>query len=295
MVGSALTKRLLGQGHTVYSLSRHPVESTGNLVGIPGDILLHNLEILATPTQGFAACYHLAALMKLGKDHDGLIWQTNVEGTANVLDFCARYDIPHFYFCSTAYTQGRNTYENSKKVCELMVKESDIPHKTIFKPSIIMPELGQVSSQHFLQYVMLLIRVHRRAELIRRRIEGTLRLPVLRPVFRIRGNPGGFLNLVTVDAVADNMAAIKDDGTYWLTNPSPPTLKQVTEWVGDCIMVELDACERFNPTPLELAFEKMTDAFAPYLQGDKFHSDITASSITKEYIEESIKKLVSRE
>ncbi|MCJ7791992.1 MAG: SDR family oxidoreductase [Dehalococcoidia bacterium] len=293
IVGSALTKRLLAQGHTVYSLSRHPVKSKDNLIGLSGDILKPYLGMSAVPARNFDACYHLAAVMRLGRDKNGSIWRTNVEGTKNVLDLCLQYNIPHLYYCSTAYTQGRNVYERTKRICEILVEDSDIPRKTIFRPSIIMPSQGQLSDQQFLQYVMLLIKVHRRAEVIRRKIEGTLRLPILTPVFRIKGDPDSVVNLVTVDAVADAMANIGDEGTYWLTNPQPPKLKDICEWVGDFIMVRLEAHWDFTPTPLELAFEKMTSAFSPYLEGgDTFPSDIPTCPITREYTQQAIKKLL---
>ncbi|MBA7715127.1 hypothetical protein ES703_124167 [subsurface metagenome] len=211
-------------------------------------------------------------------------------GTKRVLALCAEYAIPHLYFCSTAFTLGRNTYEKSKITCELMVRKSDIPRTTIFKPSIIMGTEKYPYPGHFSQFIALIIKLHKRAELIRRKIEGTLRLPILEPVFRIRGNVDGALNMITVEAVAEAMAETKKQGVCWLTNPHPPTLGQLVEWVGEFVMVRIKVLPQFKPTPLEAQFQKMTAAFAPYLQGDSFKSDLKESQITKEFIHDTIRR-----
>lgn len=284
-LGHALTVRLLDKGYKIYGLSRHASFSAENLVPLCGDILEPELG-LKEKLSDVQTVYHLAALHKLGEDKDGMVWKTNVRGTQNVIDYCIRNDISDLKCCSTAYVAGRNVYERSKILCELMVKEADIPQKTIFKPSIIMG-----GDQHFSQFVSLLVKVHQRAELIRRRIEGTLKLPVLEPVFRMKANPGGRLNLVSIDSVVDAMVVIEKPGTYWLTHPAPLTLEQLVEWIGECIMVKIKLETDFSPTPIESMFQKMSAAFTPYLWGDDFPSDIKdCPPITREFIHQTILK-----
>ncbi|GAI78022.1 unnamed protein product, partial [marine sediment metagenome] len=104
------------------------------------------------------------------------------------------------------------------------------------------------------------------------------------------GNPGGKLNLVTVDRVAEAIANTDKEGTFWLTNPDPPTLGQLVEWVGEFLMVRMRIEPEFKPTPIEAQFAKMTSSFAPYLQGDDFPSDLESCSITREFIHETIKR-----
>ena len=110
----------------------------------------------------------------------------------------------------------------------------------------------------------------------------------------VKGNPEGHLNLVPVQAVATAMADIKGEGVYWLTNPSPPTIEQLTKWTGELIMVKLSAVPKFKPMPLESAFQRMTRAFQPYLEGDTFPSHITSESaeITKEMVKEAIRSIL---
>ena len=293
-VGQALIPKLLEKGHTVYGLSRHPPAQVKNLVPLVGDITQPNLGLEKVP-EDIDVVYHLAGIHSLRQeDNDGSIKSTNVDGTQNVLDdLCVHRDIPRLYFASTAYTLGRNPYEKSKMVNEEHIqkyRERQGLKATIFKPSIIMGTEEHPYPGHFSQFVSLVVKIHQRAELIRRKVEGSLRLPIIEPVFRIMGNPQGKLNLVTVDAVAEAMANTDKEGTFWLTNPDPPTLGQLVEWVGEFIMVRMRIEPQFKPTPIEAQFMKLANSFAPYLQGDNFPSDLESCTITREFIHETINR-----
>lgn len=292
-LGTALIPRLLKKGHLVYGLSRHPPGAGQNLIPLVGDILEPNLGLKEAPND-IEAVHHLAAIHRLSEDKDGSIWLTNVQGMENVIEFCLKHSIRHLCFTSSAYTQGRNTYERSKAVCETMVNYSGIPKVTVFKPSIVMGTEQHFYPGHFSQFVALVIKIHQRAELIRRKIEGTLRLPVIEPVFRMKANPEGKLNLVPIDAVAEAMAEIKEPGAYWLTHPDPPTMSQLLEWIGEFIMVKIKIEPHFKLTPIEAAFEKMSVAFTPYLWGDDFPSDLKdLAPISKDFIYDIIKRTLT--
>lgn len=291
-VGQALIPLLLAQEHKIYGLSRHPPAEAENLIPLTGDITEENLALTKVPRDIYAI-YHLAGIHRLGEDKDGSIWRTNAIGTYNVLEFCARYKIPHLYFTSTAYTWECNTYGLSKIKNEEVIKDY-VQHyglkATIFKPSVIMGTEEHPYPGHLSQFVLSIIKIHKRAEVIRRKLEGTLRLPIIEPVFRIKGNPDGKLNLVSVDAVIKAMATIKKPGTYWLTNPNPPTLGELAEWVSEFIMVRLKFEPEFKPTPIELMFQKMASAFSSYLWGDDFPSDLKCPPITRGFIHDTIKR-----
>lgn len=295
-LGSALIPRLVARGDTVYGLSRHPPVEAENLIPLEGNITKPDLGLDEVPER-IEAIYHLAAVHKLGKDKDGSIWKTNVVGTENVIQFCRDHNVKRLYFCSTAYTigEGRNVYEKSKILCEKMVRESSVPHVIVFKPSVVMGTKEHPYPGHFSQFVALVIKLHQRAELVRRKIEGTLSLPVLEPVFRVRGNPDGYLNLVGIDDVVKGMARIRDAGAYWLTHPHPPTLQQLFNWVGEFILLDMRFTqEPFRAQPIELAFQKMATAFEPYLLGDRFSSHLRGClPITKELIHEVVKNLLT--
>lgn len=287
-LGSALIPKLLAKGDEVIALARD-IDKGKSLLPkevrvVQGDILEPNCGI-EVEIPKIDKLYHLAAIHRLGNNQEKEIWRTNISGTLNVITFCEQNGIKHIVFVSSAYTQGRNPYERSKALGEYMVRRSDIPRVTIFKPSIIMGTPQHFYPGHFSQFVSLLIKVHQKAELIRQKIEGKLRLPVLEPVFRIQANPGGKLNLILIEDVADAIANIEDTGTFWLTHSNPPTIKQLLEWISEFIMVKIRIETDFEPTPLEAMFAKMSQAFVPYLWGDDFPSHLTeATPITKEFI-----------
>ena len=295
-IGSALIPLLIEKGHLVYGLSRHPPFGERNLIPITGDVTEPNLGLKDVP-KDIKTIYHLAGNHSLSQeDKDGLIWKTNVDGTKNVLDFCLKHDIPRLAFISTAYTWPVNPYGLSKIENESAITEFAKEHNietTLFKPSIVMGTAENPFPGHFSRFISAVIHIHRRAELIRRRIEGTLRLPVIEPLFRIKGNPEGKLNLIQINQVAWGITNIEGAGTFWLTHQDPPTLQQLVDWIGELIMVRMKFLPEFKPTPIEAAFQKMTAAFQPYLMGDDFKSDLkSCPPISKGFIQETVKKTV---
>lgn len=310
-LGSALIDRLVGcyPGATIYDLSRHPkprppfVKGGPNVIPLVGDITELNLGLTEDIVpKDISTVYHLAAVHDLGPDPKGIIQRTNVDGTRNIIDFCKKYGVGRLLFCSTAYTNGHNPYENSKTACEEMVAKSGIPY-VIFKPSIIMGSDKYQYSGHFLQFIMLIIRLHRMAETIRRSLEGSMRLPAIRPVFRIPGDPMALLNLVSVEDVAERIAQnergrnIEDSGTFWLTNPKPPRLQELCDWVSEVILVDLKmAPDKFPAMPLESALQQYGKAFLPYLRGDHFDNVVTTVMpdvpIDKGFIQRAVQRAI---
>lgn len=296
-LGTALIDRLTAvHSVTIYDLSRHP-RSDAATIPLVGDITQPDLGIKLPLPGDIDTVFHLAANHDLGLDKKGIIQRTNIEGTRNVVDFCKQHGIEHLYFCSTAYTQGRNPYEVSKIRCEEIVSKSGIPHVVIFKPSIIMGSETYVYTGHFLQFISLIIKVHKTAEKMRRAFEGTMRLPALRPAFRIPGDPEAHLNLVPVEAVADFMAGKTEDGTYWLTNPNPPKLQEICDWVSEVILVDLKmAIGKFPAMPLEAGIQRYGRAFLPYLWGDNFSSSLDkCEPVDRVFIQRSVGRVLLKE
>jgi len=291
-VGRALIPRLTEKDKHIIALARDAEKAKSLLPAeveiLEGDILKPDLGVKTAPGD-IDTCYHLAAIHRLGENKAEEIWETNVGGTANVIEFCKKYEIPRLAFVSSAYTFARNSYEKSKMVCESLVLNSGIPKVTIFKPSIIMGTKDHFYPGHFVQAVLLMIKIHKRAETIRRYIEGKIRLPILRPVFRIPGNPGGKLNLICIEDVAKAITEIEKEGTYWLTNPAPPLLGEIAEWLSEIVLLDLKFEPKFDPTPIEKGFQSLGNAFLPYLWGDPLHCDLKkATSIDKKFIHQNI-------
>ena len=90
------------------------------------------------------------------------------------------------------------------------------------------------------------------------------------------------------------MASITKPGTFWLTNPNPPTIQELADWLGEAVLLKLVVTPQFTPSPTEYAFHRLTAAFQPYLQGDYFPSDISVERpITKDTIAEMVARVVS--
>ncbi|MFA5186430.1 MAG: NAD-dependent epimerase/dehydratase family protein [Patescibacteria group bacterium] len=291
-LGRELVPLLLARGDDLLLLARDQEKSQRLFPHCPvleGDVT----RLIPDSTQPVDAVYHLAADVNLGRKHEQRTWNTNYTGTAHVLEFCLRNSVSHLYYVSTAYTFGRNQYEISKREAESLVERSFLM-KTIFKPGVIIPcmDIIQPSMGTIYQFARVICTVHERAEVLRRAIEGTLRLPVIEPVFRVRGNQEGHINLVPVDRVARFIAEHQEEGTFWLTHPRPPTVGEVTGWIGEALYVDIRVEKDFQMSAVEALFHRMAEPFLPYLQGDDFPSDLDCPSVSREFIRQSVRHSV---
>jgi nucleoside-diphosphate-sugar epimerase len=112
--------------------------------------------------------HNAANLSFYGSDRQGEPWRTNVQGTANILDFCREVGIDDFHYVSTAYVCGRrqglimeddldsgqgfrNDYEQSKMTSEKLVRSADfLDQITIYRPAVIAGDsrTGYTSTYH---------------------------------------------------------------------------------------------------------------------------------------------------
>ena len=293
-LGREVVPRLLGKGDRPRLLVRDVSKAKALFPDcelIQGDIVQDNLGIKEPMTVD--AVYHLAADINLGAGRDDRVWATNFRGTVNVARFCQQNSVPHLFYAGTAYTEkGRNAYEKSKKAAEQFVDSSGIREKTIFKIGIIVPSLkdpGSASTGALYQFVNGIRLIRNRAEVMRKRLEGTLRLPVLEPKFRVRGLPDARLNLVPVDVVADSIVKTTKPGKLWLTHPNPPKLCDLAKWVGKALGISIEFKPDFEMSAIEALFHKGANPFLPYLFGDEFPSDLKdCPDISPDFIKESV-------
>ena len=122
---------------------------SGDIKNFPKD------EILALGP--YDVFFHCAADVNLGKDPDGKVYQTNLEGTRNALEMAHMLKVKLLHYVSTAYVAGtycgrvmegtlpatgfNNSYEKSKFEAEKLVMNCGIPY-TIYRPSIIVGRLS---------------------------------------------------------------------------------------------------------------------------------------------------------
>lgn len=302
VLGSLLIPRLLEKGYRVYAIYRNslPQITHPNLVWLGGDVLMPGLGISGFPK--FDAVYHAAGSVNLSSSRHARdeVMLANGTGTYNVCRFVAEQDIERFVHISTAYLFNRNWYERSKEIAEgyanvlarggYLDPDKQIRCKpisvTIHRPSILIgdPNAG-VPFQAFGEFIHMMARIHRRAEFVRKRIEGSLRLPPIQAILRIRGNADSHLNLIPVPDVAGAVADIDEPGVFYLTNDSPPRLSDLAEWVGESLWLDIRFDQDFKPNPLESLFHKLAKSFLPYLDGDNFPSDIQCSRVDKALVQ----------
>src|SRR6476646_97300 len=201
---------------------------------IPGDITDRRLglsnddyERLAARTK---AVFHLAAIYNLAVPLE-LAQKVNVEGTGNIIDFCARCEkLERHNYVSTAYVAGtrknvvyehelimgqwfKNHYESTKFQAEVWVRESmDKVPTAIYRPAIVVGDSDTGLTQKFDgPYFML------------RAIAVSMKRGW--PIAKY-GKSAAPFNVVPVDFVVNGlMAGSKDDKavgeTFHLVDPEP--------------------------------------------------------------------------
>jgi thioester reductase-like protein len=216
-----------------------------------------------------SAFIHCAASTSFNPKDDVNLWETNVTGVQNVLDFVSDSDMA-LYHVSTAYVAGsrrdpsyeselevgqdfNNTYERSKCVSEGMVREAFAARQTygaIFRPSIIVgaTDHGKICDfQNFDGFLRLVDMASSRKPNEHQRI-------------RLEGNADATTNLVPVDWTASALwHIVETEGdrcqTYHMTNPYPDTVGRLKEWVNGVIResnTEFEVVRELDGTPSTL-------------------------------------------
>jgi thioester reductase-like protein len=215
-------------------------EAAGKIEGgdridvVEGDITDRRLGLSAETYERLTAettvAHHLAAIYNLAVPEE-IANKVNVEGTGNVLDFCARCEnLERLNYVSTAYVAGKRTgkvyehelnlgqehknhYERTKYLAEVWVRE--YLHKvptTIYRPAIVVGDsrTGETSKFDGPYYML-------------RSIARMGNLPLAQ-----YGRSEAPFNVVPVDFIVDGIAALSHDEaaigeTLHLVDPEPIT------------------------------------------------------------------------
>ena len=297
-LGSSLVEKLLSLGVEVFAFSRSQPKND-KVIWLKGDLIRENLGLSSFPDE-IDTFIHLAAIINLGDKREGEIQKTNIGGTIKCLKLCVEHNIRNFIFLSTAYTRGINAYERSKISCEHLIRgySRELGTKaTIFKPSIIIgsPE-NPGPNQSIIYIATTLLKIHTKAEKIRKRFERITGLPPIVFGFRIKGNPEATLNLIPVNLVTSKIIEFCDqEGTFYITNPEPPQLKNVAKEVSEAISLKVQVVENFKPTLVERILNREIKPFLPYLQGEPDFETIVDKNfrLPEGYIRDVIKSFIS--
>lgn len=132
-IGYHLTKRLLGQGYTVdivdnfsrREYSRKNFEELNEL----DDVLIFDYDITDDTIwfeldTDYDCIFHLAALPRVQYSFDNIAKTTfhNCVGTANVVEFCRKYDIRVVFASSSTAIKKISPYGQQKAYCEELIE-----------------------------------------------------------------------------------------------------------------------------------------------------------------------------
>lgn len=113
-IGSYIIKNLVEKGHTVRAIRRSnkvPFYISPDILNkvewIEGDVL--DIVSLSEAMQGAEAVIHSAAIVSFSKKERHLMYQVNVEGTANVVNAAVESGIKRFLHISSVAALGRTT------------------------------------------------------------------------------------------------------------------------------------------------------------------------------------------
>jgi nucleoside-diphosphate-sugar epimerase len=106
--GGHLCERLARDGHSVRAVVRDPSRCSNlrelGVELVSGD--LRDKSSLEQATKGVDAVYHIAALFRPENVSRRDMWETNVDGTRNILEAALQADVQRFVHCSTVGVHG---------------------------------------------------------------------------------------------------------------------------------------------------------------------------------------------
>ncbi len=293
-VGQSLIPELLEKGHKIYSLYRKHPESyppswvTPRLIPLHGDITQSDLGLEKVP-KDIDAVIHCAALLNFRPRDKERLYETNYQGTVNLLEWMKEHKITRLFHLSTAYLFDHNDYETSKRMAEEVVSHYPEIKTTILRPSIIIGDSkvqGIPPLSGFYSGVAVI-------DHAKRWFEQKSGLPPLRTQIRIYGSPAARLNLIPVDIVVENIIDIITQditGTFQLTHPDPPTLESLERPISEAIGADIKFVPQFKPNLLERVISMSLKELFPYLKGcDLLPSDIECPPLDSVFLEKSIK------
>ena len=296
-LGTELVKRLVNEGHNVYLLIRNRKKASSLLEKINFEqqkyVNFYEGE-LSSKTLGLSSndlidlknnidiIFHTAAYLSFDDSLKNDIFNVNVEGTRQVLNFAQTIGCKKFIHVSTAYTLGNrtlgkeelypleqefiNAYEESKCHAEhLVMSYGKCFDVTIMRPSIIIGDskTGEANTTFGLYGIL------KTVQLLKRRAmkEG------YETEVRLLMDKATVSNLVPVDYVIDSLVLgmyySKTKTIYHITNSHPPTNELVVDVAKDVLEYQSISLASESEIPtftqLETTINKSLHVFKDYL------------------------------
>lgn len=208
---------------------------------VEGDITVPGLGLAdSVPVDDVTEVWHLAAVYDLSVPED-IAKLVNITGTANVLQFCReRSNFRRLQYVSTCYVSGRyegefteemleegqefqNHYESTKYEAERLVRAAiaeGLP-ATIYRPGIVVGdsrtgETQKYDGPYFVATYM-------------KRLPGVAFMPNVDPTVMASLVPRDYV-IAAMDALS--VLDRSEGKTYQLTDPNPPSAREVAEIFG---------------------------------------------------------------
>lgn len=111
LLGSFICKELINRGHTVRAMKRSSSQMTllgatsAEIDWVEGD--MNDLSLLEEALEGIEAVIHGAAIISFDKRYAEKMYQTNVLGTADLVNACLKKDLKNFIHISSVAALGR--------------------------------------------------------------------------------------------------------------------------------------------------------------------------------------------
>ena len=249
--GGHLCERLAKDGHSVRALVRDTNRCADlqrwGIELVPGD--LRDPESLNRATRGIDVVYHIAALFRPENVSRKDMWETNVQGTKNILIAATRSGVRRFVHCSTVGVHGDiknppaneqtpygpgDYYQESKTEGELLAlqcaAEGRIP-VAVFRP-------GGIYGPRDLRFLKLFKAIKSRG-------------------FVMLGSGKVLYQMIYIDDLIDGILLCGTHekaigNTYILTGEEPVTLNRLVHLIAEVLGVRPSRL-RFPVTPVYLA------------------------------------------
>ncbi len=282
---------------------------------VPGDVRQKAFGLPASVVEdltrrGLSSIWHLAALLDLTESNSQDVYETNLMGTLNVLEFARQLRVPELHYFSTFGSSGRlhegiareipgirppsfrNTYERTKWEAERHVWQAQIHGEisaTIYRPSIV---VGDSVNGRYEQFNVFNHPFDVAGRVRRKLCEKQGLNPdtdTLRYELRVQGDGRATLNIVPLDWVLDTVMKLfavpsSRGRVYHIVNENPPSLqlgmeifKRHQPWEG--LRWGLIPPEGPFLNPHEKFIMKQLSFLAPYLLGEATYDMSNAHAV----------------